>query len=196
MVTRFSQFIPAKVKKISASMLGKVKKIEAQEKSAFLIKKRVLSYIKKCTWSSCGAFSGSCDVQRKPAGLSHGSSNNEIWHIGFGPWWSPWIYSLKRTQTLKHICNCNTIVNYHFKKWNEKVSHDCVIRPNRSKILAGEIFQRWIKKYILWSKCFLVFEVVLKLLRWGYTCIYFVVNTRLFWVDTEFLGIHACSMRK
>ena len=41
MVTRFSQFIPAKVKKISASISGKVKKIEAQEKSVFLIKKDV-----------------------------------------------------------------------------------------------------------------------------------------------------------
>ena len=34
------QFIPAKVKKISASISIKVKKIEAQEKSVFLIKKR------------------------------------------------------------------------------------------------------------------------------------------------------------
>ena len=39
----FSQFIPAKVKKISVSIWGKVKKIEAQEKSVFLMKKKRLS---------------------------------------------------------------------------------------------------------------------------------------------------------
>ena len=42
MVTSFSQFSPAKVLKISASILGKVKKIEAENKKLVFLKiKRV-----------------------------------------------------------------------------------------------------------------------------------------------------------
>ena len=41
MITSFSRFTPIKVKKISASFSGKVKKIEAQTKVDFLFKKRV-----------------------------------------------------------------------------------------------------------------------------------------------------------
>ena len=46
MVTIFSQFIPVKLKKISASILGKVKKIEAYAKKWF-------SYYKKANFYSC-----------------------------------------------------------------------------------------------------------------------------------------------
>ena len=47
MVTSFSQFTPIKVKKISAPLLGKVKKIEAQMKKLFSLKKRVVTVEKQ-----------------------------------------------------------------------------------------------------------------------------------------------------